>query len=332
MKTAVFLACVSSLAHTQSARAQSITAEATTTAGYSTDDVFAGAAQLRAFGDVKGGIRFFAEAAWARSSNDDSDAFGAAYPYRNRVQVIEAYAERMFRPGGALLSVRAGRFRPPFGISSASDYAYSGFLRAPLIRYEEHAALSNYALEHGADFIVGVPWLTVEAAFGAPADVGVQARRSDFDAVVRIQGYRGPFIIGVSHIRTSPPRSLLLARGRTDFTGIDVRWTYGGVQLRGEWITGQPFDGATTSGWYADASVHRSGMGPFTAVARVERLDHEGADEESDDHPRREAVGVRVRLPSALALIVNVVHQTGAGAEYRSAALDIGLTWSIRSK
>jgi acetyl-CoA acyltransferase len=36
------------------------------------------------------------------------------------------------------------------------------------------------------------------------------------------------------------------AFGKNVFTGVDVRWMHKGVQLRGEWITGRPFDGTTT--------------------------------------------------------------------------------------
>jgi hypothetical protein len=328
----VLAACVACLVPARTARGQSITTEAAATAGYSTDDVSAAAAQFRAFGDLKGGLRFFGEIAWARSSDADSDSFGAAYPYTNRLQIIEAYAERLFRPRGALLGIRAGRFRTPFGISSGSDHAYSGFLRAPLVRYEEYSPLSNYFLEHGADLVVGVPRLTVEAAVGAPADVGAAVRRPGLDTVVRVQGYHGALIVGASHIRTSPARSALVAPGRTDLTGIDVRWMHGGVQLRGEWMTGRPFDGTTSAGWYADVLVHRAFMGPVTAVARVEKLDDEGVREELDAYLRRQTFGARVRLPRYFSVNINVVHQTGGDEEYRPTALDVGLTWSIRSK
>ena len=328
----ILAACVVCLSHARLAHGQSITAEAAATAGYSTDEVSAAAVQFRVFGDLKAGIRYFGEAAWARSSDDDSDNFGAAYPYRNRLQIIEAYAERMFRPHGAVVGVRAGRFRPPFGISSGSDHAYSGFLRAPLIRYEGNSALSNFFLEHGADLVVGIPQLTVEVALGAPADVGSAARRSGLDTVVRVQGYYGAFILGASHIRTSPTQSARVAPGRTELTGIDLRWMYRGVQVRGELVGGRPFNGASTKGWYTDVLIHRTFMGPVTAVARLERLDHEGIVEESDRYPRRETIGARLRLPHGFSLNVNVVHQAGASEEYRPNALDLGLTWSSRYK
>ena len=102
--------------------------------------------------------------------------------------MIEAYGERTFQPGSFLVGVRGGRYRTPFGISSGSDHAYNGFLRAPLIRYDNYYALSNNYLEHGADVIVGVPQFTLEVSAGAPSDVGSARRRSGLDTVVRGKG------------------------------------------------------------------------------------------------------------------------------------------------
>ena len=46
------------------------------------------------FGDIAGGVRYFGELAWARSANDADDAFATAFPYGNRVDIVEAYAEK----------------------------------------------------------------------------------------------------------------------------------------------------------------------------------------------------------------------------------------------
>jgi hypothetical protein len=54
------------------------TSELEVSAGYSTEGVSAVAAQLRAFGDLRSGLRFFAEAASAGYAGADSDAFAAA--------------------------------------------------------------------------------------------------------------------------------------------------------------------------------------------------------------------------------------------------------------
>jgi len=320
-------ACVLTAA---TARAQSITTEAAVTAGASTDTLAAGALQLRGFGDIPGGIRFFGEASFAQTSDDDgdNDGFAAAYPYGGRLEIIEAYAERMFRPNNAIVGVRAGRFRTPFGIYNSSDHAYTGFLRPPLIRYDEYSGISNYFLEHGADFVVGVSGLQVETALGAPADVGSGVRRPGLDAIVRVQGYYGPIIAGVSHIRTKSLQSA--DDSRSDFTGADLRWTHGGVQLRGEWMTGRPFEGATTTGWYADAIVHLVPMGPVTAVARVERMGFEEPAEGESETLGRQTIGARVRIAGGFALNVNLVHRTGELGEYKPASLDVGITWSGR--
>jgi len=310
------------------AHGQTFTTEAALTAGYSTDDVTAAAVQARAFGDLKGGVRVFGEASWARSSDDDNDAFTAAYPYGNRVEVIEAYAERMFRPREAIAGIRAGRFRTPFGIYNASDHAYSGFLRPPLLRYDEYSGVSNSFLEHGADLVIGVPRLTVEAALGVPADVGPSVRRSGLDSVIRVQGYYGPLIAGVSHIRTSPLRSAEVDHGRADFTGLDLRWTHNGLQMRGEWMTGHPSVGTTTTGWYTDGLIHLAVMGPVTGVARLERL---GTEEPAERlSATRQTIGARVRVVGGFSLSVNLVHREGDLKEYPPTSLDVGLTWSRR--
>ncbi len=235
----------------------------------------------------------------------------------------------MFRPGRGLVGIKGGRYRTPFGISSGSDHGYTGFLRAPLMRYDDYFALSNDFLEHGVDAIVGVPRFTVEASLGTPADVGTAVRRSGVDTVVRVQSSNGPLIAGASYIRTSPYQSPFFAKGRTEFTGVDLRWAHSGLQLRGEWLTGRPFDGTTTTGWYADAIVHYVGMGPVTAVARLDYLTYVAAPP-FDVHARRQTIGARVRIVEPLALQVNLMHQSGAVGQFARAALDVGVTYSVR--
>ncbi len=329
VKQAVLVVLFAALVQASPARGQSLTAEVDLTVGYSTDEVGAVATQVRAFGDLKGGVRFYLEGAWADRSELRTDAFGAAYPYGGQVEVMETYGERLFMPGRGLVGIRAGRYRTPFGISSRSDHAYSGFLRAPLIRYDDYFALSNTFLEHGVDVIVGVPQLYVETSLGAPADVGDGRRRSGFDAVVRVQAYHGAWIVGVSHIRTNPSQPASFAHGRAEFTGFDVRWTHDGVIVRGEWLAGQPFDGTTTNGWYADVIVHRVAMGPVTAVLRAEQLDYDTIARFALK-ATRVTVGARVRLPRGFTAQVNLLRQSGNLPEYRSIPLDLALTYSIR--
>jgi hypothetical protein len=313
-----------------SARAQTVVAEALMHAGYSTQqDAAAGGGQARLFGDVLSAVRFYLEAAWGATSDRDVDAFGSAYPYGNRLQAIEAYGEWMIQTGSRLIAVKAGRYRPPFGISSGSDHAYGGFLRAPLMRYDGYFALSNNFLEHGIDIIAGTPRLTVEASIGTPADVGSSRRRPHLDGVIRFQHYAGPLIVGVSYIDTSPYQPRRFAHGRTRFGGVDARWMRGGVQLRGEVLWGQPFEGTTTTGWYADVFLHRPGMGPLTAVGRVERLAYE-ATPPFDLYAGRQTIGARIRLIQSLSLQLNLLHQTEALAPRGSVISEIGISYSVR--
>jgi hypothetical protein len=329
MTRAILVVMFAAMVPVSPAHAQSLTAEADVTAGYSTDEVGALAIQLRAFGDLKAGIRFYLETAWARHSDKETDAFGAAYPYSGHLEAIETYGERLFTPGKSLVGLRAGRYRTPFGIAGRSDHAYSGFLRAPLIRYDDYFALSNTFLEHGAAVIVGMPQLYVETSLGVPGDAGHVKRRHGFDSVVRVQGYRGPLIVGVSHIRTQPAGPESWKLGRAVFTGIDLRWMHDGVLVRGEWINGQPFDGVTSDGWYADVMLHRPAMGPVTAVLRAEQLNYNTIPEFAL-HQTRLTVGAKVRLPRGLTAQVNLLRQSGDLPEYRSTPIDLALTYSIR--
>jgi hypothetical protein len=312
---------------------QTVTVEADVTAGYSKEGdnhVSALATQIRSFGELRSGLRFFVEGVWGnRSGGDTSDAFSAAYPYGGRVQAMEAYAEQLFTPRRTLLGFRAGRYRTPFGIYNRSDYDYSGLLRAPLVRYAGYFALSNTFLEQGVDVTAGIPQLNVETSLGVPADVGGAIRRSGFDSVTRVQAYYGSVIVGASRIMTNPSQPATFAVGRAVFNGLDLRWMQSGFQVTGEWLGGQPFNGTTTTGWHLDGSVHQPRMGPVTAVLRVEQLDYDTAISEFVIHARRQTAGARVRLPRGVTAQVGFLHQQDSSQPYRK-AMDAALTYSLR--
>ena len=267
---------VAILGTASTAAAQDVTGEVTLTGGASTDRVTAGATQARLFGEVPL-FRFFAEGTWTSlRGGRESEAFSAAYPYEGAAHPMEVYAERLLKSGRWVGSVRAGRFRTPFGIYSASDRAYTGFLRAPLVRYEQYRALSNSFLEHGVNVMGGTSFLQAEASVARPSDVSVGERRqAGVSTVLRVQAYHGPMVVGVSHLQAPTYGPSEWSRGPLRFTGVDVRWMNAGVQLRGEWLFGRPWDGSRTSGGYLDGLVHRSFMGPLTVVARLETLDYQ---------------------------------------------------------
>jgi hypothetical protein len=136
-------------------------------------------------------------------------------------------------------------------------------------------------------------------------------------------------IAGASYIRTLPYQSPLFAFGHAEFTGFDLRVTHAGIQLRGEFIDGRPFDGTKTIGGYADVLVHHVGMGPVTAIARIDDLSYETVPP-FDLHGSRQTVGAKIRILETLAGEVNLIHQAGAPAAYGAKAIDLGLTYSIR--
>lgn len=313
-----------------SARAQDLAVEAGQSVGVSSEDIAGAGTQVRVLGEATGALRFAIEGAWGTRSRDEgSDVFGSAYPYDNRFQIVEAYGEYFFASHPWVRSVKAGRYRTPFGISAGSDHAYIGFLRPPLIRYGEYYALSSGYLEHGVDVVVGAPRLSVELSVGTPGDIGGAIRRDGVNTVVRAEGAAGSLIVGVSFIDTTPYLPKRWATGRARFGGVDARWMGGGVQVRGEWLGGRPFDGTTTTGGYADLIVHRPVMGPVTALLRAERLAY-SAPEPHALYSHRYAAGVRVRLWKGLATSVGLSHQAGELTQTRRTAIDFGVTYAAR--
>jgi hypothetical protein len=163
---------------------------------------------------------------------------------------------------------------------------------------------------------------------GAPADIGSGRRRPGLDRVLRVQAAPGSAIVGVSHIVTQPYQPARYARGRAQFFGLDGRWMRAGVTLRGEWITGRPFDGTRTTGGYADLMVHRPSFGPATIVFRAERLVYE-ATPTASVYAQRYTAGARVRVLDRLSVQANVLTQRGLKTGHR-AAFDLGLTYVFR--
>ena len=310
------------------AQSAEVTAEVDVTVGQSTEDVRAAGTQARIFGTLPGDWRFYGEATWADTWGERSDAFGSAYPYNRRVRPMELFVEKTVTRPRAMWGTRIGRYRAPFGLSNRSDHAYTGFLRAPLIRYGGYWALSNNFLETGASVVAGTPRLFAEVSLGIPQDEDDLHRARGFDRVGRVQATVGDVIVGASYIHTQPFVEQPWARGATEFSGVDARWMRGGVQLRGEWINGRPFSGTRTFGGYADVMVHRPFMGPVTAVARAERLDYEAGRRSS--FPRRYTAGTKVRLSSQLVAHVNVLHEPAYDDAAPETALDVALTFSIR--
>jgi hypothetical protein len=303
--------------------------EIAVTGGASTQSVGAAATQVRVFGEPKRNLRFFLETAWATQSGRVSDAFGGAYPYDGEAHAIETYGEFMHSSPAALLGVRAGRYRTPFGLHARGDHAYNGYTRPPLIRYDDYFGLSNNFLEGGVNVVAGIPALRAEISLGAPQDVGEARRRHGLSPVVRMEGYVRGLIVGASHMRSRPYDRRAFVQGDLVFTGVDLRYMRGGYQIRGEWISGRPFDNVTTTGWYLDGSVHRSALGPVTLVGRVEQLDYDAG--RFSRYDTRYTAGARIRLPRGLVAQVAASHQPrGFFGDTQTTALDAAVTWVLR--
>jgi hypothetical protein len=314
------------------ASAQNVTTEVSGTTGLSSDNVGMAASQVRVFGDLER-FTFFTEGAWAASrtwrSASTSEAFSTAYPYEGS-HVMDAYVERRLGSGPVFSVIRGGRFRTPFGIHDASDYAYNGFLRAPLIRYEGYWALSNTLFEHGVNVMAGASRLQGELTVGRSADVGDDYfRRAGTDVVLRAQTYAGPLVFGVSHLQSSG-YNLPFATGRMQFTGIDMRWMRNGVQMRSEWLVGRPWDATRTVGGYLDVMVHRPFMGPATIVGRAETLHYDAGNPLFDSAAHGLSLGTRVKVLRGLFAQVNVTHRPSAPYAPAAIATDVALTYTAR--
>jgi hypothetical protein len=313
------------------AGAQTAAVTVTQSGGASSESLVSVGTQVRALMEPAKDFRLNAEVAWGDRSRGDlnTDAFGTAYPYAGKTQVMEAWAEYVLPRGRGLRAIKVGRYRTPFGISAASDHAYLGFLRPPLIRYGTYWALSNGYFEHGIDVVVGVPRAALEVSVGRPSDVGDALRADGIDTVARAEGVLGSLVVGASYINTSPYLRRSFVKGRARFGGVDARWMRGGVQMRGEWLAGRPFDGTTTTGGYVDAIVHTPRMGPVTGLVRLERLDYD-TDPRFALHSYRYGAGLRVRVWQRLAASVGLIHQGGQVTQRRATALDLGLTLTLR--
>jgi hypothetical protein len=316
------------LAYAGAAPAQTIAVQAGQAAGLSTESAAGASTQVRLLGEPRPSLRVKVETSWGVRSEIASDVFGTAYPYDRQIEVIESYIEYFSPTARGLRSVRAGRYRLPFGLSNASDDAYAGFLRPPLVRYGGYYALSNGYLEHGASATLGAPATALEVSIGRPADVGAAVRRAGLSVAARGEATVAGVTMGASLVDTTPYLPARFAVGRARFTGVDARWMRSGVQVRGEWLGGRPFDGASTAGGYLDVTVHRPAMGPLTALARAERLDYAGTSRTLVSH--RYAAGARLRLWPGASVTAAVTHQRGRVTQARRTALDVGLGYTLR--
>ena len=287
---------------TTAAVAQSVSTETEVTIGRSSDGTTGAAAQIRFFGASRSDWRVFLESTWGTVRSGDAgytDAFSSAYPYDRRIRPMELYVEKLRRlgDGATFVGLRAGRYRTPFGMSSRSDHAYLGFLRAPLIRYAWNWALSSTYMDLGADVIVGRPSFTVETSLGVPSDEGDAPRRRGFTGLVRAQGYVKSAVFGASYINSAVADTNPLVHGRLLLSGVDGRWMHGGFQVRGEWVIGEADAESTTRGGYVDVIAHPRALGRVTLLARLEHLDWDlPSGPQYSAYPRRLTVASRVRI------------------------------------
>ena len=162
---------------------------------------------------------------------------------------------------------------------------------------------------------------------GTPLDSGEDPRPKTLDMAVRAQAYRGALIVGASYLNSRAYAEGPWVEGRTAFGGVDARWMQHGVQLRGEWLFGRPFNGVATYGGYVILGAPPA-HGTFHSrrTSRAPRLRGRRA----LAYMKRYTAGARVRITRNLSLQVNVLHQPGGFTDGRRLAADVGLTNTIR--
>ena len=189
-----------------------------------------------------------------------SDAFGAAYPY-DRDAAADGDVRRATVParGAALVGSR----RPlPRAVRHLRPER-SRLQRLPAraahpVRQRTGRSRTRFS-KRGVDVLAGRPSLYSRDE--------PRARRSETRGVRAAAGARHgdpragvlrSLIVGASYLHTQPSRTRPFVQGDMEFGGVDARWMRGGVQLRGEWIGGRPFDGVATRGGYVDARPRRA--------------------------------------------------------------------------
>ena len=210
------------------------------TAGYSGEDVRATATQLRLFGKAPGKVDFFTEVAWGDRWAGDApviggglsgvdptgtDVFGAAYPYGGRTVLME-----MSRSATSVRAERCSGCAPADSAcpsaSTAAATTATRILRPPLIRHDGYSASRITGSKRARCSRQASRSCSSKPVVSRPHDVGFAVRRNGTDASVRVQGYRGQFIVGASYARSNPYLSPRFAVGRQAFAGADVRWAH----------------------------------------------------------------------------------------------------------
>ena len=244
---------------------------------------------------------------------------------------MEIYAERYFRPRGAMLAVRAGRFRMPFGIYNRSDHGYSGFLRPPLIRYDGYFGISNNWLEDGAMFTAGAAATVRRSQRQPPARRRIRrsarrARHVDPRArlprtVRRRRKLRAQQSVSVAAICRRTPGVL----GRRCAMGASVRTAGARGIPEGPFVRGRVDNRLVCRRHRAPArngAVHggRPRRSRWTTRLPAPR----------DRRAKRLTLGTRVRLPGPVTLQLNYLRQHGDLPRLKSHSIDFSATYSFR--
>ena len=223
-------------------------------------------------------------------------------------QVIDAYVEYVCAPHGRGLRARARpgdtarrsasgprAITPTSGSCGRRSSATADTTRC-------RTAISNTASRSSSVS----PRRRSRRASARPADVGEAIRRAGLDTVLRAAGRPRPVILGASYIDTMPVHAgALRARAAPASAASTCAWMRAGVQVRGEWLGGRPFDGTRPPAAMSTSSCIARRWGRSPLLARAERLAYDGAAPHAL-YTHRYTAGARVRLWRGLAASAGV--------------------------
>jgi len=214
-------------------------------------------------------------------------------------------------------TVKAGKFRLPFGIYNRSEQDYMGILQKPVVKGETSMPFHLAKEDAGILLSGGSPKLGYETALmNSQGDAlnGIESGLKDFS--LHLQTYAEPLILGVNIYRGSflTPIHSVPVRQKARVEGLDWRISFPYLILRGEFISGEQESGTVdlnVRGYYQDAFYHFPTIPELTGILRVEAIRRTSPS--SEGNIRQVILGAKYFLRPSLTLSINASRKIRGG-------------------
>ncbi len=213
-------------------------------------------------------------------------------------------------------TVKAGKFRLPFGIYQRSEQDYMGILQKPLVKSEARMPFQLAKEDAGILLLGGNPKLSYESALMNSQSDGLNGLENGLkDFSLHLQTYQEPLILGVNFYRGSylTPINAIPVRKKSRAEGLDWRISFPYLILRGEWILGEIQNGESHDYWgfYQDTFYHFPTLPKLTGILRIETLRRTNAS--PPDNIRQVIVGAKYFLRPFITLSINASRKIIGG-------------------